>query len=49
MRKWGRKREHGYILTDFNATKKKYGEDIKDFIKIFNKLYKKLPAEITPP
>ena len=41
----GEKRDHGYILTEFNAMKKKLDEDISDFIKRFNKLYNNLPAE----
>lgn len=49
MQKWGEKRDHGYILNEFNAIKKRSGEDIFDFIKIFNKLYKNHPAEIKPP
>lgn len=49
MQKWGEKRDHGYILTKFNAMKKKPDEDIYGFIKRFNKSYNSLPAEIKPP
>lgn len=49
MHKWGEKRDHGYILTKFNAMKKKPDEGILEFTKRFNKLYKSLPTEIKPP
>ena len=26
--KWGEKRDHGYVLTDFNALKKRHNEDV---------------------
>lgn len=48
MQKLGEKRDHGYILTKFNAFKKKHNEDVSKFIKRFNKLYNSLPAEIKP-
>ena len=47
--KWGEKRYHGYILTDFNALKKKHNEDVTEFVKRFNKLYNNLPADMEPP
>ena len=47
--KWGEKRDHGYVLTEFNALKKRHNEDVTEFIKRFNKLYNNLPAEIKPP
>jgi len=49
MQKWGEKRDHGYILIEFNAMKKKHNEDVSQFIKSFNKLYNRLLAEIKPP
>lgn len=48
LQKWGEKRDHTYMLTKFNVIKKKSREDIYDFIKRFNKLYKSLLAEIKP-
>lgn len=45
----GGERDHGYILTKFNAMKKKYNEDVSEFIKRFNKLYNIIPIEIKPP
>lgn len=35
--KWGEKRDHEYVFTEFNAIKKKPEEDISGFIKGFNK------------
>ena len=26
--KWGEKRDHGYVLTEFNALKKRHNEDV---------------------
>lgn len=49
MQKWGEKRDHRYIITEFNAIKKKPDEDISEFIKRFNKQYKNLPVKIKPP
>lgn len=49
MQKWGDKKDHGYVLTEFNAMKKTQNEDVSKFIKRFNKLYKILPVEIKPP
>ena len=48
MKKWGDKRDYGYILTEFNAMKKKHNEDVSEFMR-FNKLYNRLPTEIKPP
>ena len=47
--KTGGKRDHGYVLTEFNALKKRHNEDVKKFIKRFNKLYNNLPTKIKPP
>lgn len=49
MQKWGGKRDHGYILTEFNAMKKKHNEDVSEFIKSFNKLCNSLLVEIKHP
>jgi len=45
----GEKRDHGYLLTEFNAIKKKSDETVAEFFRRFNKLYNILPAEIKPP
>ena len=34
---------------EFNALKKRQNEDVREFIKRFNKLYNNLLAEIKPP
>ena len=47
--RWGEKRDHGYSLTEFNAIMKNSNENMNDFIKRFNKLYKSLPTEMKPP
>ena len=47
--KWGEKRDHGCVLTKFNALKKKHNKGVTEFIKRFNKLYNNIPAEIKPP
>ena len=46
--KWGEKRDHGYVLTEFNSLRKNDNEDITEFIKRLNKLYNDLPAKIKP-
>jgi hypothetical protein len=35
-------------LTEFGNIKKKQNESVSDFIKIFNKLYNKIPADVKP-
>jgi len=35
--KWGEKRNHEYVLIEFNAIRKNPKEDISEFIKRFNK------------
>lgn len=47
--KWGEKRNHEYLLTEFNAIRKKPEEDILEFIKRFNKQYNNLSSKIKPP
>ena len=47
--KWGEKRNHGYVLTEFISLKKRQNEDVTNFLKRFNKLYNNLLAEIKPP
>lgn len=47
--KLGEKRNHEYLLTDFNAIRKRLKEDTLEFIKIFNKKYNNLPVDIKPP
>ena len=47
--KWGEKRDHGYVLTKFNALKKIHDEYIAEFVKRFNKLYNNIPTKIKTP
>lgn len=49
MKIWGEKREHGYILTELNAMKKKHNEYSSEFIKRFKKFNNSIPNEIKPP
>ena len=37
-----------YYITEFGSLKRKEGESISDFSKIFNKMYNKIPSEIKP-
>jgi hypothetical protein len=37
-----------YYITEFGALKRKNGESVSDFTKIFNKMYSKIPDEIKP-
>jgi hypothetical protein len=39
MNQWGEKRDHQYSLTDFSTLKKKNGESLLEFYKMFNQLY----------
>ena len=38
-----------YFLTKFEEFNRKFGEPVADFIKIFNKLYHKIPVDCNPP
>jgi hypothetical protein len=48
LRQWGEKKDHLYFLTEFGNLKKKQNESVSDFIKRFNKLYNKIPADVKP-
>jgi hypothetical protein len=48
LRQWGEKKDHLYYLTEFGALRKKNNESVSDFIKIFNKTYNKIPADVKP-
>jgi hypothetical protein len=45
---WGDKKDYLYYITKFGALKRKQGEFVSDFTKIFNKMYSKIPYEIKP-
>jgi ribonuclease HI len=46
LRQWGDKKEFMYYIIEFRSLKRKEGESVSDFSKIFNKMYNKIPAEI---
>jgi hypothetical protein len=48
MKQWGDKKDYLYYITEFGALKRKNGESVSDFTKIFNKMYSKIPDEIKP-
>jgi hypothetical protein len=48
LRHWGDKTYFLYYIIDFGSLKRKEGESISDFSKIFNKMYNKIPTEINP-
>jgi hypothetical protein len=47
LRHWRNKRDILYYITEFGALKRE-GESVSDFLKGFNEMYKKIPAEIKP-
>lgn len=42
------KKDTLYFLTEFDELKINFGEPVSDFIKIFNKLYHKMPPDCKP-
>jgi hypothetical protein len=48
LKQWGDKKDYLYYITEFGALKRKNGESVSDFTKIFNKMYSKIPDEIKP-
>jgi hypothetical protein len=48
LQHWGYKKDYLYDITEFGALKKKQGESVSNFTKIFNKMYSKIPDEIKP-
>ena len=48
LRQWGDKKDFMYYMTKFGYLKRKEGEFVSDFSKIFNKMYNKIPIEIKP-
>jgi hypothetical protein len=43
---WGDKKDFLYYITEFGSLKRKEGVFVLDFLKRFNKMYKKIPIEI---
>ena len=48
LKKWGDKKDLLYYHTEFGNLKRKNGESLHDFNKIFNRMYSKIPAEVNP-
>jgi hypothetical protein len=48
LRQWGNKKYFMYYITEFKSLKRKEGEYVSDFSKIFNKMCNKIPAKIKP-
>jgi hypothetical protein len=48
LRHWGDKKYFLYYITEFRSLKRKEGESVSDFSKIFNKMYNKIPTQINP-
>jgi hypothetical protein len=48
LRQWGDKKDFIYYIIEFGSLKRKEGESVSDFSKIFNKMYNKIPVEINP-
>ena len=48
LRHWGYKKDYLYYITKFGSLKRKQGESVSDFTKIFNKMYSKIPDKIKP-
>ena len=49
LKQWGDRKDYLYYITEFGSLKRKEGESLIDFIKRFNKVYQKIPAEVKPP
>jgi hypothetical protein len=48
LRQWGDKKDFMYYIIEFGSLKRKEGESVSDFSKIFNKMYNKIPVKIKP-
>jgi hypothetical protein len=48
LKYWGERRDLLYYMSEFGNLKRKDDESVSDFIKIFNKMFGKIPAEIKP-
>jgi hypothetical protein len=48
LRQWGDKKYYLYYITEFGSLKRKNGESVSNFTKIFNNMYNKIPVEIKP-
>jgi hypothetical protein len=48
LKHWGERRDLLYYISEFGNLKRDDGESVSDFIKRFNKMFGKIPAEIKP-
>jgi hypothetical protein len=48
LKHWGERRDLLYYISEFGNLKRGDGESVLDFIKRFNKMFGKIPAEIRP-
>jgi hypothetical protein len=48
LKHWGERRDLLYYISEFGNLKRGDGESVSDFIKRFNKMFCKIPAEIKP-
>jgi hypothetical protein len=48
LKYWGERRDFLYYMSEFGNLKRKDDESVSDFIKRFNKMFGKIPAEIKP-
>ena len=44
FRHWGDKKDFLYYIIEFGSLKRKEGESVSDFSKIFNRMYNNIPA-----
>jgi hypothetical protein len=48
LKQWGERRDLLYYISEFGNLKREDGESVLDFIKRFNRMFGKIPAEIKP-
>jgi hypothetical protein len=48
LKHWGERRDLLYYIVEFGNLRREYGESVSDFIKRFNRMFCKIPAEIKP-
>jgi hypothetical protein len=48
LKHWGERRDLLYYISEFGNLKREDGESVSDFIKRFNRMFGKIPAEIKP-
>jgi hypothetical protein len=48
LKHWGERRDLLYYISEFGNLRREDGESVSDFIKIFNRMFGKIPTEIKP-